>query len=160
MVTKSPVIAVIDETWQRQKCSILGLEFHLVSKQPKHFVNQHLNNYNFQSWETEDIVGDGNLFRCLSHIITGQKDKYFLYLMTHINGVWEGDIEIMAASAILKTDIFVANDDFRCRLQESLATFVGTYLGPQLRECQKIQKFESLDDYHSNSFLMIDKCSP
>ena len=63
---------------------------------------------------------------------------YFLNEMTHINGLWRGDIEIMAASAILKTDIFVASMmtlDVDSR-KVSLVTFVGTYLGPQMRQTQ------------------------
>ena len=39
--------------------------------------------------------------------------------MPHLDGVWGGDIEIMAASAILQVDIYIANDNYLNTLQES-----------------------------------------
>ena len=45
---------------------------------------------------------------------------YFLNeKMPHLDGVWGGDIEIMAASAILQVDIYIANDNYLNTLQES-----------------------------------------
>ena len=39
--------------------------------------------------------------------------------MTHLDGAWTEDIEIMAASAILNADIYVANDSHRDRFLQS-----------------------------------------
>ena len=39
--------------------------------------------------------------------------------MTHLDGAWAGEIEIMAASAILNADIYVANDCYRDRFLHS-----------------------------------------
>ena len=39
--------------------------------------------------------------------------------MTHLDGAWAGEIEIMAASAILNADIYVANDSYRERFLQS-----------------------------------------
>ena len=70
-----PQIVVIDESWQRSMCNFLGLTFDLVSKQPSNIVGRLLRD--FEPYETDDIVGDGNcLFRCLSKIITGSQDSH------------------------------------------------------------------------------------
>ena len=83
------------------------------------------------------IVGDGNcLFHALSYIITGRQNYHSLFrdkivqhmrcneqaLLAHINGsvneylahtgmrnqhVWGIDVEIVAASSLLETDIYV-----------------------------------------------------
>ena len=53
----------------------MGLPFHSISKQPVNYNGKLLENY--EPWETENIVGDGNcLFRCFSHIITGSQNSH------------------------------------------------------------------------------------
>ena len=132
----SPRISVVD-AWQRQKCEMLDLPFHSVSKPS-------------QGTKLYPITDRGKLlvlvktkcfFRCLSHIIKGNQDShrevreliahfiasegasklgwylkhsdsgytpysYFLdESMINIDGIWGGDVEIMAASVILEVDI-------------------------------------------------------
>ena len=75
MAVKTPIITVINETWQREKCAMLGLTFQNICKQPDQLIGEPL--YKYQPWETETILGDGNcLFRCLSKIITGNQDSH------------------------------------------------------------------------------------
>ena len=70
-----PKVNVIDEVWQREKCAMLGLTFHSITKQPCQLIDQPLSDY--QPWENEPIIGDGNcLFRCLSQMITGGQNSY------------------------------------------------------------------------------------
>ena len=65
-----PKIVVIDESWQRSMCNSIGLNFYSDSKQPSNIAGLLLRDY--EPYETDDIVGDGNcLFRCLSKIIMG-----------------------------------------------------------------------------------------
>ena len=72
---KNPIILVVTEAWQQDKCKLLDLPLHSVSNQPTNYVGQQLCSY--KPWETETIVGDGNcLFRCLSQIITGNQDEH------------------------------------------------------------------------------------
>ena len=72
---KSPIINCISENWQRTKCDLLGLPFHSISKQPVNYNGKLLENY--EPWETENIVCDGNcLFRCFSHIITSSQNSH------------------------------------------------------------------------------------
>ena len=131
------------------------------SEQPFHLVGHSLSNY--RPWETTNIGKDGNcLFRCLSHIITGNQEshrevrqliahyiaseglhkigwylkqcnytpcQYFLTeKLTHVEGVWEGDVEIIAASEILKVDIFVANNDYRWGIEAKFHNDVRWHL--------------------------------
>ena len=141
-----PRISVIDETWQRSKCDLLGLKFTSVCRQPDYLVGRHLRDY--EPWEREEIEGDGNcLFRCFSKLISGSEEShlqlrsiisrfiasegtrrlgwYFIskkttpcnYLtcerLIFRESVWGTDVEILAASAILDADIYVANNFYR-----------------------------------------------
>ena len=70
-----PRISVIDETWQRSKCDLLGLKFTSVCRQPDYLVGRHLRHY--EPWEREEIEGDGNcLFRCFSKLISGSEESH------------------------------------------------------------------------------------
>ena len=52
--------------------------------------------------------------------------SYFLKEnMVNINGVWGGDVEIMAASAILQVDIYVANNEYRWDSQDKLHQIIS-----------------------------------
>ena len=109
-------------------------------------MNKTLSDY--RPWETASIgKKTETFFRCPSHIITGNQDSHseLRELIAHfiasegaskqggiwstvrrnINGVWGGDVEIMAASAILQVDIYVANHEYRWDSQDKLHQIIS-----------------------------------
>ena len=70
----------MDEVWQCEKCTQLGLRFHNTNNFEIGGPNVFLNRPN-----TERIlgaIGDGNcLFRCFSQIITGSPDQHYAVRM-------------------------------------------------------------------------------
>lgn len=53
--------------------------------------------------------------------------EYFLSeKLTYLDGVWGGDVEIMAASAILKANIFIATQNHHMHNENLLLRFAGT----------------------------------
>ena len=56
-VLLTPKISVISETWQRDVCEKLGLEFHSIIRHSTNIVGELCG---YESSMTENIVGDGN----------------------------------------------------------------------------------------------------
>ena len=65
MAAKTPTITVVDETWQREKCAVLGLTYEENCKQPDQLIGEQL--YKYQPWETKLFWVMGTVYSGVYH---------------------------------------------------------------------------------------------